>query len=140
MTVSLHQRAFAGFSNTNADKGLARGAAVGTFRRALSNIEPLVTQLPNIDSSGSSFKLRNGCPSHRPLRARGGHQADHMRAQVAGHSSDGPSKEGKSIDITRLPTWGCRGSYRISSEFRWLKESTYFILSYRTSHHTRLAE
>ena len=50
MTVGLHQQAFAGFSNTNADKGLARGAAVGTFRRALSNIEPLVTQSPDSSS------------------------------------------------------------------------------------------
>ena len=47
MTVGLHQQAFAGFSNTNADKGLARGAAVGTSRRALSNIEPSVTQSPD---------------------------------------------------------------------------------------------
>ena len=140
MTVSLHQQAFAGFSNTNADNGLARGAAVGIFRRALSNIEPLVTQLPNIDSSGSSFKLRNGCPSNRPLRTRSRHQADHTRGQLAGHTSDGSSKEGRSIDMTRLPTWGCTGSSRISSQFRWLKESTYFILSYWTSYHTRLAE
>ena len=50
MTVGLHQQALAGFSNTNADKGLARGAAVGTFRRALSNIEPLVTQSPDSSS------------------------------------------------------------------------------------------
>ena len=128
MTVSLHQQAFAGISNTNADNGLARGAAVGIFRRALSNIEPLVTQLPNIDSSGSSFKLRNGCPSNRPLRTRSRHQADHTRGQLASHTSDGPSKEGRSIDMTRLPTWGSTGSSRISSQFRWLKESTYFIL------------
>ena len=84
MTVSLHQQAFAGFSNTKTDNGLARGAAVGIFRKALSNIEPLVTQLPNIDSSGSSFKLRNGCPSNTPLRTRSRHQADHTHGQLAG--------------------------------------------------------
>lgn len=47
MTVGLHQKAFAGFSNTIANKGLASKAAVGTFRRALSNIEPSVTQSPD---------------------------------------------------------------------------------------------
>ena len=52
MTVSLHQQAFAGFSNTNADNGLARGAAVGIFRKALSLSFPILTALARHSSSG----------------------------------------------------------------------------------------
>lgn len=42
ITACLNQQAFAGFAG-NANKGLAHPVA-GTFRRALSNIEPLVTK------------------------------------------------------------------------------------------------
>ncbi|XP_027053828.1 uncharacterized protein LOC113680974, partial [Pocillopora damicornis] len=58
MTVSLHQQAFAGFSNTNADNRLARGAAVG-FSEELSPILnlwslsfPILTALARHSSSG----------------------------------------------------------------------------------------
>lgn len=43
ITTGLNQPAFAGFSNTSADKELAR-PATRTIRRALSNIEPLVSR------------------------------------------------------------------------------------------------
>lgn len=46
ITAGLNQPAFAGFSNTSANKGLTR-PATGTIRRALSNIEPLVTRPPD---------------------------------------------------------------------------------------------
>lgn len=42
ITTGLNQPAFAGFSNTSANKSLTRPAS-GTIRRALSNIEPLVS-------------------------------------------------------------------------------------------------
>lgn len=46
MTAGLNQPAFAGFSNTSANKELAR-PATRTIRRALSNIEPLVCRPPD---------------------------------------------------------------------------------------------
>lgn len=45
MTTGLNQPAFAGFSNTSATKELVR-PATRTIRRALSNIEPLVSRPP----------------------------------------------------------------------------------------------
>jgi len=46
MTAGLNQPTFAGFSNTSANKELAR-PATRTIRRALSNIEPLVSRPPD---------------------------------------------------------------------------------------------
>ena len=46
MTAGLNQPAFAGFSNASANKELTRPAA-RTIRRALSNIEPLVSRPPD---------------------------------------------------------------------------------------------
>ena len=43
VAAGLNQQAFAGFSNTNVNKGLTHPAA-GRIRRALSNIEPFVTK------------------------------------------------------------------------------------------------
>lgn len=43
LNAGLNQPAFAGFSSTNMNKGLTHPAA-GTIRRALSNIEPLVSK------------------------------------------------------------------------------------------------
>ena len=92
--MGLHQQALAGFSNTNADKGLARGAAVGTSRRALSNIEPSVTQ--STDSSPILTALARHSRSEVGVPITDlselGDQADHTRAQLAGHTADEPSK------------------------------------------------
>lgn len=46
ITAGLNQPAFAGFSNASANKELAR-PATRTIRRALSNIEPLVSRPPD---------------------------------------------------------------------------------------------
>ena len=94
MTVGLHQQALAGFSNTKADKGLARGAAVGTSQRALSNIEPSVTQ--STDSSPILTALARHSRSEVVVPITDlselGDQADHTRAQLAGHTANEPSK------------------------------------------------
>ena len=94
MTVGLHQQALAGFSNTNADKGLARGAAVGTSRRALSNIEPSVTQSPDSSPILTALARHSRSEVGVPITdlSELGDQADHTCAQLAGHTANEPSK------------------------------------------------